>query len=427
MADTSSLRKKTIAPGIQGNLKSWKTSHLPDLKDYELKGLLDLMRAWYHEEEFEFSEKCHWPILWEYIDRHGLGGILGSAVLDGICEIPEEYSQMASHRYFSTQIHYAQTLECCNAVTEAAQELGIPVRILKGPAIVHQGYVDTGVRSFSDIDIFTDSLASVHRLCEKLQGSVCRSFAEQNVFKRLGESECFSFFFLGRELEFRYPIDPPGEPMFEMLSRHKENLLKVPHHASDILQPDVGLHLVFLIQHMAIHHLFSRFFWFLDLAVLVRNNSQTDYQMVEDELQRLGLKNAATVASQFCRDYIDPSFPVFTHQLPYWNFSMMARLAVPENITSGRFGIYHHNFMQKAYAYLVGVVSFYIIADPTQKLLGLGTDWTLNRLKNSCGFRKPLLLVDWVLGAIIAMGLWPLARIIAYFTGKEGGGGERTL
>jgi hypothetical protein len=412
-------RQSLVAP--PGRNKSWKTSHLPDLKDYELQGLLDLLRGWYRNEVFTFSEKCNWPTLWEYIDRNGLGGILGSSVLDGICEIPEEFSQIASHRYFSTQMHYEQTLECCAAVAKAAQELNIPVRIMKGPAIVRQGYEDTGVRSFSDIDIFTDSLENVHRLHAKLQGAVSRSFAEQNLFERFGESEGFSFVYLNRELEFRYPLNPPGEPIFDLLLEHSKILLQVPEHADDILQPDVGLHLVFLIQHMAIHHLFSRFFWFLDLAVLVRNNPQIDYVMVEGELHRLGLNNAAIVASQFCRDFIDPDFPIFSGRMPSWNYSMMTRMAAPENIASGRFGIYHQNFLQRFYAYLVGVVSFYLIADPTEKLFGFGTNWTLNRFKKAFGSKRHITMFDFLLRPAIALVLLPIARTLCYVTRGSSG------
>jgi hypothetical protein len=410
--------KKAALP--QGELKSWQTSQLPDLQEHERQGLLDLMHAWYHNRRFEFSKQCDWPVLWEYIDRHGLGGILGSAVLDGICHIPEAFSQMSSHRYFSTQIHYEQTRKCWNAIGKAAQELNIPIKILKGPAIIHQGYVDTGVRSFSDIDVFADSLENVHRLCEKLQGTVHRSSAGQTVLERMGESECVSFFFNNWELEFRYPLEPPGEPMFELLSHHKNKLLSVPRNANDIIEPDVSLHLVFLIQHMAVHHLFSRFFWFLDLAVLVRNAAdKIDYTVVESELQRLGLNNAALVAAQFCRKYIDPDFPVLTRQIPSWNFSMMTKLAAPENIASGRFGIYHQKFRQKAYAYLIGLVSFYIIADPTEKLFGFGTNWTLNRFRNSCGVKKPIPWVDFLLRPVLVFLLVPIARILSSITCRK--------
>jgi hypothetical protein len=129
-------------------LKSWQTSHLPELQHYEQQGLLDLLSAWYHGTALSFDESCNWPVLWEYIDRNGLGGILGSMVLDDLCDIPEPFKQSVSHRYFSTQMHFEQTNRCCKAVGDAAKQLDIPVIIFKGPAIVQQGYLDTGVRSF---------------------------------------------------------------------------------------------------------------------------------------------------------------------------------------------------------------------------------------------------------------------------------------
>jgi hypothetical protein len=418
---TGKQASKAKATAPKGTLKSWKTSHLPVLSDYELQGLLSLMYAWYHNEQFEFSNECNWPNLWEYIDRNGLGGILGSAVLEGICHIPEEFSQMSIHRYFSNQIHYEQAHKCCHAVEEAARQLNVPIRILKGPAIVRQGYVDTGVRSFSDIDLFTDSPENVRRLCEKLQVTLHKSSAKQNILERMGESENIGFYFNNWDLEFRYPLDPPGEPMFELLSYNSKTLLKVPQHADDILEPDVALHLAFLIQHMAVHHLFSRFFWFLDLAVLVRNNPRINYEMVESELQRLGLNNAALVISRFCRKYIDPNFPVLTKLIPSWNFPMISQLADPVNIASGRFGIYHRNLGRRIFAYLIGATSFYIIADPGGKEYGFGTTWTLNRFRNSFGVKKPIPWIDFLLRPVILFVLLPMARILSYMACRERG------
>ncbi len=340
-------------------------------------------------------------------------------VLDELCDIPEPYKQKVARRYFSTQMHFEQTYRCCKAVGNAAKQLGIPVIIFKGPAIVQQGYVDTGARSFSDIDFFTDSKDSVFRLCEQLKGVHIKSSTEQHLFERMGESECVSFLYNNWELEFRYLLDPPGEPLFEFLLRNRETLLKVPGTAEDILQPNVSLHLVFLIQHMAVHHLFSRFFWFLDLAVLVRNNTHIDYDLVEGELKNLGLKNAAAATSEFCRKYIDPDFPLLAKPLPAWNSSMMKQLVDPDNIISGKFGIYHKNFRQKAYAYFVGLVSFYIIADPTDTRFGFGTHCTLNRFRNSFGVKKPIPWVDFLLRPIFASILLPLAWILSYMTCRE--------
>ena len=178
----------------------------------------------------------------------------------------------------------------------------------------------------------------------------------------------------------------------------------------------MSLHLVFLIQHMAVHHLFSRFFWFLDLAVLARNNARIDYGVVRSELQRLGLNNAALVAAQFCRKYIDPDFPVFTQVKPSWNYSMITQLAAPKNIADGRFGIYHQKFKQKAFGYITGLVSFYIIADPVGQWFGFGTNWTLNRYRNSLGIKKPIRFLDLIFRPVFALVLLPIARILSYIT-----------
>lgn len=404
-------------------MKSWRTSHLPNLQVCETQGILDLMHGWFQDSDFSFSNRCNWPVLWEYIDRNGLGGVLGSSVLDGLCDIPEQFSQMAEHRYFSSQLHYEQALRCCKALTAAAIKLEIPLRILKGPALVHQGYVDTGTRYFSDIDVFTDSWANILKLSEELGGIENKSSEQQGLVARLGESDCYSFYLDNWELEFRYPLDPPGEPMFELLSFYQDSLLTVPGSVEDLLEPDPSLHLVFLIQHMAVHHLFSRFFWFLDLAVLVRNRQESiDFKLVGDELQRLGLSNVAGVASSFCQEHIAPDFPLLRTTLPAWNVKMMKCFAAPDNIANGRFGIYHEKLRDKIYAYLVGMVSFYLVADPGKKRgFGFATNWTLNRFRNSFGVKKPIRLVDFLLRPVLAMVLMPVAWTLSLLTDKEKG------
>jgi len=369
------------------------------------------MHGWYHEEQFCFSGSCNWKVLWEYIDRNGLGGVLGSVVIDELCEVPEDIVQLSTHRYFSNQMHFEQALNCCRELAQAASKLKIPVRVLKGPALALQGYVDTGTRSFSDIDVFVDSAESVQRLRVALAGSGYSSPDSQNIIEKLGESETAKFFLNNWELEFRYPLEPPGEPMFEILSHHSSVLLRVPQESDDVLRPDPSLHLVFLIQHMAVHHLFSRFFWFLDLAVLIRNcREQIDFILVEEELKRLGLINVAAVAADFCRKYIDPDFPRLGHSVLAWNNRIMVCFADPVNIARGRFGIYHKKYSHKFLGYLVGVVSFYLIADPDKKrFFGFATNWTLNRFRNSFGFDKPIVWVDFLLKPVIALLLVPLA------------------
>lgn len=381
--------------------------------------LLDIIHCWYNQEELHVSKKCNWPVLWEYIDRHGLSGMAGALVLDDLASFPEEINQAATHRYFSNQLYYEQAIRCCSMVQEAARKLNIPVIALKGPAIVFQGYKDQGTRSFCDIDLFSNCLESVHQLRNELCSPLIKASANQSCLEKLGESECVSFQLKNWELEFRYPLDPPGEPMFEVLAGNSATLFKVPEQPEDIINPDPSVHLVFLLQHMAIHHLFSRFFWFLDLAVLVREqHTHIDFEFVERELDRIGQRNCMAVASSFCRKYIDPDFPIISPKLPAWNYAMMNQFVDPKYIANGRFGIYHKNLWDRILGYIYGLPGFYLIEDPKRPFysLGFGTTWTLNRLKNSLGLRYSSRVMDFLSGSIIRMGLYPFARLVSLFS-----------
>ncbi len=92
---------------------------------------------------------------------------------------------------------------------------------------------------------------------------------------------------------------------------------------------------------------------------------------------------------------------------------MLESFALPKNIASGKYGIYHRKFRDKVVAYLVGAVSFYLVADPIRGGgFGFGTNWTLNRFRNSFGVKKPIRILDFLLRPIIATMLLPLARLL---------------
>lgn len=384
-----------------------------------MRVLLDILYCWYNEAELHFPNQCNWPVLWEYIDRHGLSGLAGSLAIDGLAAFPGEIHQAATHRYLSNQLRYEQALRCCTIIQQTAQRLDIPITILKGPAIVFQGYEDEGARSFCDIDLFTENRETVIQLRDELQGPLIKDSANQSRWKRLTDAEGISFRLENWELEFRYLIDPPREPMFEILEAHRLNLFKIPEKPEEIINPDPAVHLIYLLHHMAAHHLFSRFFWFLDLAVLVREQKQhIDFDFVERELDRVGQRNCMAVASTFCRDYIDPDFPVISPRLPAWNYPILNRFIDPANIANGRFGIYHESLWQTILSYMYALVGFYLIEDPRKPFLrlGFGTTWTLDRIKNSLGLRYSSRLLDFLFGSTIRSGLVPFARLLVWLT-----------
>lgn len=399
--------------------KSWQTSHLPKLNDQESQAILDIMHAWFHQKDYHAPPSYNWGVLWEYLDRHGLSGLTGSLCLDDLGHFPPEIEELANQRYFTNVLYYEQVKNCLSQVQAAARNLAIPTIVLKGPALIFQGYGDPGTRSFSDIDVFIDSLDSFYLLQKQLDATLSKDTLQHSWLGKMGESDCASFFLEGWEHEFRFPLDPPAEPMYDILLGNSETLQIIPKNRDDIINPDPSIHLVFLIQHMAVHHLFSRFFWFLDLAVLVRHNSdRMDFDRVERELDRIGQTNAAAVASEFCRKHIDPSFPVFKTKLPAWNFSILKSLAEPKSIADGRYGVYHKKIWDRFLAYFFAMMSFYFVEDPKKPFytIGFGTYWTMYRMKNSMGIKPVHPLGNIIMGNLIRIFTYPLARLIGLFT-----------
>jgi hypothetical protein len=210
--------------------------------------------------------------------------------------------------------------------------------------------------------------------------------------------------------------------MFDVLLGNSRALQVIPRTVDEMLNPDPGVHLVFLIQHMAVNHLFSRFFWFLDLAVLVRHNRERiDFDKVIFELGRIGQNNAAAVASEFCRKYIDVDFPVITAKLPAWNYAILHNLAAPADIANGRYGIYHQRRWDKFLGFFFGMMSFYFIEDPRPPCyaIGFGSHWIMYRLKRTAGIHFSHPLADIVVGSFIRLFTVPLARFVALFISRK--------
>ena len=118
---------------------SWKTSHLPRLESDDLQAVLDVMYCWYHQKEYQPQKNCNWPLVWEYLDRHGLSGVTGSLCLDNLCELPPEIEDQATRKFFANHLLYENARRCLNGFQKVAKELKIPVIVLKGPALIFQG------------------------------------------------------------------------------------------------------------------------------------------------------------------------------------------------------------------------------------------------------------------------------------------------
>jgi Uncharacterised nucleotidyltransferase len=398
--------------GHERDAKDWRTSHLPRLSDSGLEALVRVMWSWFHQEPWELPGDCDASLMWEYVDRHGLGGALGALASAGLAS-PPEIAEPALHRYLSNHLHHERAVVCCRRLQEAALGQDVGLVVLKGPALVASAYGDPGLRSYSDIDLFARSHNDVVRLASALDIHRDDDWNHRSVVERVVESETFDTTLSGWHLEIRYPHGWPGEPLTDLLMTHRDRLVPVPADIDDLLDPDPDLHLVFLIVHMTVHHMFSRFFWSLDVAAFVRRNrARLDMAAVTAELSRLGLRNAGAVVSEFCRRHIDPGFPVIEPELPAWNMGGLRRMASPECIIRGTYGVEHESAWRRLRAYIYGAVGFFLIADPPrpgQRWGGHGRAWTTGRMRTALRSRGD---DGWLLSTLSLLStavLFPLA------------------
>ena len=387
---------------------SWHTSHLPALSPGEMAAMLDLMKAWYHGLEWNPPAHGLGKSLFEHIKRHGLIGILGAMCVNGQVKDPH-IIEMAKHPYISNEMRARQALAICRHLTLTCAELGMGLVVFKGPALSVQAYGDLGIRAFADIDLFARSGHAVRKLSQTLGTGLSMTSDRQTSFERMAEAEAMKLEFRDWELEFRYPVPQNQEPMFRLLEDHQADLFAPVSPGGSIVEPDPGLHFVFLIQHMAIHHLFSRFIWFLDLAALMRSQRHNiDLAACAAELKKTGLLNAASVAADFCRKYISEDFPRFEARLPAYNHALLQRITEPKIIAAGSYGIYHRGALATLRSYLLAFFSFQYVADPAGQrpgAAGFASAWVVSRIKHAFGWAPGFILGPASLLAAGAMGL----------------------
>lgn len=417
IASVAADRPIVPARRILKNDLAWRTSHLRPLGTRDQDAVIGLLQCWYHRRPWIPPAGLDWKLFWDYLERLNLSGLMGALSWNDLIG-HSELSQLSLTRYFSNKLHHAHALQILARVQRAAQRFNLRIRVLKGPALVQQGYLDDGVRAFSDIDLLAGSHRDVSVLAKSLSYDIDKPWDRLGWISKLAESECVKLHVDGWELEFRYPLEAPAEPMFQMLARWQDDLVCIPGDIRQMLDPQPGIHLVFLIQHMAVHHLFSRFFWFMDLAVLYRQSrDRIDLEQVQRALYTIGLANAAAVCSDFCRKFIDENFPRFEPRRPAWNMACMRQLAQPRDIITGRYGIYHTGYKRWLSLLVYGPLSFLLVADPKIPGIprgGFGVFWTLHRFRNALGFKKPIGWLDSLVGGGLSAILMPLARLVGW-------------
>ncbi len=300
--------------------------------------------------------------LWEVTEKHGLGGFIGCQSIRQ--SQPDAQPQHAAARYYTNMISHERSKRVCAKVAEAARAESIGVAVLKGPALVEQAYGDGGLRGYGDIDLFVGSRDEALRLLAKLKCSDVFEKGVHGLSARLREPGKIAATLDGVTLELMYAVSAPTDPMQALLERHREALLTVPDGVAELLDPDPGLHFVFLILHMAVNHMVSRLIWYWDLAMLVQaQRARIDPQWIARELEALQVVNLACSVSRVCQRDWDIVLPVPV-ACPGWNQPFLRYATKPEVVLHRRLNVWGVSTFGKLYLRTVHGAALYLLCDP---------------------------------------------------------------
>lgn len=392
--------------------RSWATSHLEDLTSNELNALVLLLKAWYHRQPWMPDRPFRSSLLWEYIDRHGLGGMLGSVLMDQQ-DRPDDLFILARNRYFSNMLYFEQAKNCCLEIQRQAEALSIPLAFIKGPVLADEAYQDVGLRSFADIDLMVPSRDDGYRLAAALGVDIRSDGRRAGIVNKVRNPARLTLVLANWEVEIRYPLQELRDPLYLLIGRLDFSDL---HKTSEgIYAPAPEWHIAFLVLHMATYHYFSRFVWFLDLAAVMRSiHGRLDWNKLTCMVSELAMNNQMAAVSHFCRNHIDGRFPQFYPVTDSWNYPFVRHLVRVPVIASGRYNKQHEKLRKWIFAYLFSMSHLFLMTDPPVKgpaWMGVAGVGILRRLQGAVGLGRGT--AGRIFERCVRFGLLPMIWLLA--------------
>ena len=411
LLESTQARHVSLAPARRAK-RSWEVSHLRQLSRAELDAVIGVMPAWMHHRSWCPPKGADTVLLWEFIERHGLGGALGALASDGL--LPGgELADLALDRYRSNVLHCERARLTCRKIFGVQKEIGLPVLNLKGPVLAEQAYADGGVRAFSDLDLWTVSRAGTFELLKVLNARIIEDNDLRGVIRRVRAPGDILASLDGWELEIRYPTPEPTDPMLAFLAGLAPGAWIQDDGCLAALNP--AQHLLVLLMHMSYYHYFSRFVWFLDLAALVsRRRAEIDFDWLQHQTKRLGAANLLGVAAHFCRKHIDSEFPEFPRDQAAWNYGVLRRTVDAGTIAAGRFSTNQRNRLSLARILWLRSIRHFLLSDPPPR-----------RLADSVAMQQVVASIAWGLRftgrplktffrVLVTLLLYPAAKLTAW-------------
>jgi hypothetical protein len=253
-----------------------------------------LLAAGWESRAIDWSESMPWSNLVDLARSQGVGGLLRAAIQGSDPAIPAEIREELDQLYFATARDNALRFRELNEVLAAFRDAGVAVLLLKGAALAESVYDNVALRPMGDLDLLI-AHQDLRRCGAILTGrNYAATEAEvapgtQLAYRGQQAFACHGPFPLVIELHW-HPLDIPyylAKIPVDWFWANSERQ-QLDGHAIQVLSAEANV--LYLAAHLAFHHRFQGFRWFVDLAWLVHGHQDSlDWEWIITAAQRYEL------------------------------------------------------------------------------------------------------------------------------------------
>ena len=252
--------------------------------------LLDVLKAFVHNEKLNFDVELDWAKLMELSAIHSVTGILDYMVVQNPCERTAPMLAALKKQCFANIAVFAQRTDCARQLLAKLSEAGIDHMLMKG-YVVRNYYPVPELRTFGDVDILIkpDDRGKCHKLMLEQGFSVKTDW--EPVYSYYNNNELYEMHTELMEIDVSDKADYKG-----YFCKAWEHAVKTDEHE---FEPTPEFHFIYLLTHIAKHinGAGAGIRMYLDLALFIKHfGNSIDWDSIKNELETIKLSDFANVA-----------------------------------------------------------------------------------------------------------------------------------
>jgi hypothetical protein len=273
-----------------------------------------LLVASWESEGIDWREPMPWSDLVDLARSQGVGSLLRAAIQGSDRAVPAQIQEELDQLYFATARDNALRFQELSEILAVFREAGIAVLLLKGAALAENVYDNVALRPMGDLDLliaFQDVPRCGAILTARNYAATEAEVAPGTQLAYRGQQAfaCHEPFPFIIELHW-HPLDIPyylAKIPADWFWANSESQ-RLDRNPVQVLNPEANV--LYLAAHLALHHRFQGFRWFVDLAWLVhRYQANLDWEQIIAAAQRFELLLALGGILERLADYW-PSLPL---------------------------------------------------------------------------------------------------------------------